>query len=282
MISAYYGLVFIHVPKCAGMAIEAALGGLPAGQRPEQHWTSHQFRTYHPDAWETCERFAVVRHPLARAMSFTRFFRRFDPVWRRHLGHVSDDTLLWHLMMSANLLTTHTADRMITDDVEVLRLEELGTAWPSFAARFDLPKVLPSHNAAPTPTPNDAVPVATELAVAALFEADYTRFGYPLPTTDLAALSPDEQGKVLWARLRALALRHPEQAPADAQRRFVEAVDGWAEALPLPAWRDRWHAATAAHPVDASGGRSTILWTEHVHDHVNAALGRPLWAPWAP
>lgn len=279
MISHVHGLIFVHVPKCAGMAVEVALGGLPPAQHAEQHFTSAQLRAYHPDAWEAYHRFAVVRHPVARSWSFVRFIRRYDPVWRRHLGHVDDATLLWDLLMSTNLLTTHTCARMVDDDVEVLQQEQLATAWPAFADRHRLPDALPRRNAGPdAPRPDDP---ALALAIAALFEEDFTRFGYALPDVDPRDLDLPDQGRVAWARLRARAQRtrlaEPDALPA--LRAWLEA---WAEALPVAPWRDRWAAATAAHPLDASDPRALVVWTETVHDHVRAALGAPLWHPWSP
>jgi hypothetical protein len=275
VISHLHGLVFLHVPKCAGMAIELALGGLPGPQRAEQHFTGAQLRQYYPEAWSEYHRFAVVRHPVARATSFVRFIRRYDPVWRRHLSHVSDDTLLWDLLMSTNLLTTHSAARMIpADEVEILHLETLDHDWPAFADRFGLPDRLPRHNAAPTPAP--AVSPDLALAIAALFEADFLRFGYPLP--DPAGLDEPGHGRVQWARLRAAALACDPTVDG-----ALSAFEARVDALDLPpAWRARLDAARADRPLAPTDTRDVVAWTEAVHDDVNAALGKPRWGGWVP
>jgi hypothetical protein len=277
MISHLHGLVFIHVPKCAGMAVEAVLGGLPVAQRPEQHFTGAQLKRYHPDAWGEYGRFAIVRHPAHRATSFVRFIRRYDPVWRRHLGHLSDDALLWDLLMSTNLLTTHSAAAMIPpDEVEVLRQEELDDAWPAFADRFGLPDRLPRRNAAPTPAPRLSPDLA--LAVAAVFAADHARFGYPLPEVTLADLDEPAQGRVQWARLRAAAWSCDALDPTSVAEfeAFIDALD-----LPPP-WRARLDAARSALPLRPREARDVVGWSEAVHDHVNAGLGKPLWRAWVP
>lgn len=281
MISHHHKLVFVHVPKCAGMAVEHALGGLPFPQREEQHFSGHQYRRYHRDVWDSYHRFAVVRDPLARAWSYVRFYRRWDAVWRRHLGGVSSDDLLRDLLMSSSLLTSRTAAGMLTGEEEVLRQEELATAWPAFAARHGLPAELPERNAAPQATHAAEMRPATQLMVAALFQADFTRFGYPLPDLDLASLPLEEQGPVCWARLRAWALRFSTATLPAQREEALAALEAWVVALPEEAWQRRWRAMVERRPP-VFGGTELVSWTEEVHDEVRVALGKPSWAPWRP
>ena len=280
MISHVHRLVFVHVPKCAGMAVEASLGGLPAPQRSEQHARGHKLRERYPDVWRDYTQFAIVRHPVARAHSYIRFFRRFDAVWRRHLPHVDDATLLRDAMMSVNLLTQRTCAIMLTGEEQVLTLEALDTAWPAFAAEHDLPRVLPRVNEAPS-RPKEPLPPAVVLMIEALFADDFDRFGYDRSGIALDDLDLPEQGAVLWARLRAWALdaaaggrgiRDPQAAAL--------ALDAWVDTLPVAAWRDRWHATVRDLPPPLRVGGEPVPWTEAVHEAINIQLGAARWEPW--
>ncbi|MFT6147008.1 MAG: hypothetical protein ACJAZO_001594 [Myxococcota bacterium] len=54
-------LVFSHVPKCAGMSVELAVGGLAHAQRIEQHWGWQTVQRFYPDEYAAYTRFAVHR-----------------------------------------------------------------------------------------------------------------------------------------------------------------------------------------------------------------------------
>ena len=280
MISHHHRLIFVHVPKCAGMAVELALGGLPRPQRGEQHFSGHQYRRYYPELWGRFERFALVRDPVRRCLSYTRFFRRWDAIWRTHLRHVPDEVLLRDQLMSVGMLTSHAAHVMLTGEETILKLEEIRTAWPAFARPRGLPDTLPRHNASPSPSRHEDVSPATQLMIAARMPEDFTRFGYPLPNFPLSDLPLKEQGAVLWARLRAWALRHQEPGASAAAARAE--LQQWVESLPEPEWVRRWKVAVERRPppLDLSG--SLVLWSEYIHDDLHRALGQPLWEPWSP
>ncbi|MCB9689057.1 MAG: hypothetical protein H6738_12770 [Alphaproteobacteria bacterium] len=280
MISRVHQLVFVHVPKCAGMAVEAALGGLPDAQRTEQHLTGHQYARYHPEAWSRFHRFTVVRDPRARCVSYVRFYRRWDAVWRRHLGHVADSVLLRDLLMSSSHLANLRPHRMLTGDEEVLRVEELDVSWPAFADRHRLPAVLVARNASPKVAHAAELSVADELFVAARCPEDFTRFGYALPTHDPTTLSLEDQGAILWARLRwmAEAFAHRELD----EDGFRAALGDWVAALPLDDWRRSWSHAVERLPLRLGRDVNPVSWTERVHEEIHRAHGLALWKPWSP
>lgn len=280
MISHQHRLIFVHVPKCAGMAVEAALGGLPVAQRTEQHFSAAQIRATHPDLWERYTAFTVVRHPVLRALSYVRFFRRFDAVWRRHLAEVPDTVLLRDLLMSTNGLTQHTPSSMLSGTERVLRLEELAETWPDFAREFGLPLELPQRNRAPERTRATDLDDVTALMIAALFPADHHRFGYEPCPTPLDSLPLESQGPVWWARLRAWSLQHKEASTTEQRERAHEALEDWVRALPTDGWRAVWREVTAEHPPVFDGHEGLITWASHRHDDVNRQLGKPLWDAW--
>ena len=279
MIAHPHHLIFIHVPKCAGMSVEDALGGLPRQQLREQHATARELRDRYPDEWAAYHRFAIVRNPVDRCRSFTSFFRRYDPVWRRYLGAVDDERLLRDLLFSHNMLTRYTAHRMLTGDEEILKFEELSEFWPAFAARHGLPKALPERNRS-SGAPPPVSPVIPHL-VAALCPEDFDRFGYARPE-GASALPLADRGALCWAELHAWARRLPAQWSTDAARAAEAWLAGWRARLPDPSWIARYDDLIAARPPDLTGDRAVEMWAEHLHEDVNRAIGKPLWAPWQP
>lgn len=58
------GLLFVHVPKAAGMAVSQAIYGAPV-----QHATIRYYQTVAPDLVAVVPTFAVVRDPISRFLS---------------------------------------------------------------------------------------------------------------------------------------------------------------------------------------------------------------------
>lgn len=281
MIAHPSGLIFVHIPKCAGMSVEAALGGLPARQLSEQHWTGELLRRHYPEEWSAYHKFTVVRHPLDRAWSYVRFLRRLNPVWRRHLKAVDDATLLRDLLFGNSELARLNADTMLTGEEEILKFEELSTAWPAFAERHGLPSELPRRNSAPGSPPPP--PPLIRLLAAEFFGAEHERFGYPRPDPAAVSLTLADRGALCWARLHAWAKSLARVTWSTDTARATEAwLERWRASLPDPSWIARYDAAVAARPARFASGNDVVMWAQYLHDDVNRALGKPLWEPWEP
>ncbi|KQS54043.1 hypothetical protein ASG17_13950 [Brevundimonas sp. Leaf363] len=72
------GLIFIHVPKSGGSSVKAMLRALPGFQAlPEGLWTHSSAadarRVLGAETFDRCWRFAVVRHPAPRLLSWAAF-----------------------------------------------------------------------------------------------------------------------------------------------------------------------------------------------------------------
>lgn len=64
------GVVFIHVPKSAGMSISSAIYGRPLG-----HIKARDIKKYSATAYNSCFKFAFVRDPLSRYLSSWKFMQ---------------------------------------------------------------------------------------------------------------------------------------------------------------------------------------------------------------
>lgn len=77
------GTAFVHIPKNAGTSVElATLGILPcsntsAAKQPcgSEHATAATLRACSPHRFDVTETFAILRHPIARALSMYRYTR---------------------------------------------------------------------------------------------------------------------------------------------------------------------------------------------------------------
>lgn len=287
MIDHARGLVFVHIPKCGGLSVERALGGLPPDQHAMQHWGAELLARHCPQAWRDYRRFAIVRHPVARAWSFVRFLRRHDPVWRHRLrDEVADAELLGDLLQGHNLLTRATPHRMLPASgpaagwpVEIVPLETLDRWWPGFARDHELP-ALPRINAAPDPAP--PVPDWVRLAVEAAFPECFDRFGYLRSGLDADALDPQARGRVAWTALHAWAQRQDDDATPGQVMQRQRWLGNWVLGLPDALWRERWAEAVVARPPPMAEGRALLAWSEDIHEDLRLRLGQRPWQPWRP
>ena len=75
MIIGKYKAIHVHIPKCAGMSIEAAFGAKKLGQ----HYHKRRFiRTFGAHKWEKYFKFAFVRNPWDRFVSLYHFRKKYQ------------------------------------------------------------------------------------------------------------------------------------------------------------------------------------------------------------
>lgn len=70
------GVIFVHIPKCAGSAVSHSLYGKSLG-----HWSAAQLINHDAEIFDRLLKFAVVRDPVERALS----------AWRYCLSNGTDD-----------------------------------------------------------------------------------------------------------------------------------------------------------------------------------------------
>lgn len=79
MITHDHGLIFIHIPKCAGRSICNTFN-----QRFD-HFTARYYEKEYSRFWNTYTRFTIVRHPLDRLVSMYHYIQnhrrhRYEPI----------------------------------------------------------------------------------------------------------------------------------------------------------------------------------------------------------
>jgi hypothetical protein len=75
-------LIFIHIPKCAGTAVEVFFAGRTWSNinKKTTHITAQEaVKLYGRETWDSCFTFSVVRNPWARLLSFFNMFRQTNP-----------------------------------------------------------------------------------------------------------------------------------------------------------------------------------------------------------
>ncbi len=68
------GVIFIHIPKNAGVSVNTALYGQFMG-----HYTAREVARYCPQTWRTLPSFALTRNPWERCLSAWRFATQPEP-----------------------------------------------------------------------------------------------------------------------------------------------------------------------------------------------------------
>tara|TARA_R100000322_G_scaffold42860_10_gene27038 strand:+ start:3905 stop:4618 length:714 start_codon:yes stop_codon:yes gene_type:complete len=212
VISHHHRTIFVHIPKCGGQSVEQAflddlgltwaqraplvLGrNLPGGAGPPRlahlsaaDYTRHHFVT--PEMWRDYFTFAVVRDPVARAMSL---FNHLAPV--ATLDAFVHDWLpeqfalapayeaskhgnpgKYHFVRPQTDFVT-TAEGAILPD-RIIRLEDLATVWPEVQSNARFAASLPHRNASGSGVTTRDLSQRGVDAIAALYQRDFETFGY--------------------------------------------------------------------------------------------------------
>jgi hypothetical protein len=193
-------LVFVHLRRTAGNSIEAALGGIVLFDRwfrrtetwdnqlhrgrswykrdrrgHRIHSTAAEIRAFHPDAFERCFRFTIVRNPWEQMASL---YDRLHPQDRGHEGFrawLRGFDLAPGTVPAASLYDA--AGRCLVDFIG--RFERLQTDFDEACDRAGIPRCrLPHTNSARGPRAATLYDDETRSIVARLYAADIARFGY--------------------------------------------------------------------------------------------------------
>jgi chondroitin 4-sulfotransferase 11 len=177
--------VFIHINKCGGTSVEAALG-IPC----KIHDTARARRLkIGRRRWEEAFTFALVRHPYARAISLYKFRVRTNqtglgdkPIalndWVRATFGEKDPAYYDKPLMFAPCFDwlSDGNGRIIVD--HAAKLEAIDAEWPTIEARTGRTAALPVHNASgPGPAPEALDPTSRRI-VQGHFQKDFEEFGY--------------------------------------------------------------------------------------------------------
>ena len=201
MISLVHKTVFIHIPKCAGQSIEAAFCedlGLKWGkhryllgcmERPPSWRDDLPKRLAHLSAHEIIERrllppklfrafysFAVVRDPVARAVSMWRFLESelgFEEFVSNELGPKAAAGHYFHRPQK-DFLCAPGCDELLVD--QVIPFSRLSAEWPGVMRRAGLSAPLGHRNRAPGNRASPRVTARAEARIREMYAADYATF----------------------------------------------------------------------------------------------------------
>jgi len=178
--------VFIHINKCGGTSVEAALD-IPV----KIHDTARLRRLkLGRRRWEEAFTFALVRHPYSRLISFYKYRTRYNQTGLR-----DDRPLELNAWIAATLVDRNPAyydvprmfapcfdwisdrnGRIIVD--YVARIETIGEQWPVIQERTGRMMPLPVRNASRGELSRDALDGESRRIIQERFRKDFEELGY--------------------------------------------------------------------------------------------------------
>ena len=203
MISHEHKLIFIHVPKCAGVSVCRFFE--KEGQILHRDWRS--VKKNNRPHWDIYHKFAIVRNPIDMVVSSFNFWMGLDdvsnikfhpmPLKERNIRYpkfreiVSDfDSFIDNIQKLSTLdfmaMHLRPASRFICNDFgnimvdQVIKLEDIVEEWPKLMKSLNLKeKPLPDYNKDPLKTFEPTYVQA--MKIYELYKADFEKFGYEPP-----------------------------------------------------------------------------------------------------
>ena len=179
--------VFIHINKCGGTSVEAALG-IPL----KIHDTARLRRMkLGRRRWEQAFTFALIRHPYSRLISFHKYRSRYNQTGLRDRPVALDDWIeevfekrnpaLYDIPRMFAPCFDWLSDgkgRIIVD--HVAKLETIETDWPLIQARIGQTAELPTRNISGPGSGRgwDALGPDARRIIQKHFHRDFEEFGY--------------------------------------------------------------------------------------------------------
>ena len=178
--------VFIHINKCGGTSVEAALG-IPV----KIHDTARLRRLkLGRRRWEEAFTFALVRHPYSRLISFYKYRTRYNQTGLR-----DDRPLDINAWIRATLVDRdpayYDAPRMFAPCFDwisdrsgriivdyVAKIETIGEQWPIIQERTGQTMLLPVYNASGSALGWEVLDVEARRIIQEQFRKDFEELGY--------------------------------------------------------------------------------------------------------
>lgn len=183
------GVIFVHVPKAAGVSVSRALYGRPLG-----HFQATDIRRVCPDIFAKLHTFGVVRHPTQRLYSAYRFARtggttemsiKHPAIYRtevfssfdRFVGEwlVKQDVTALDGVFRPQHHYLYDENQVIVD--QVIPLEHIGNGMRILSARLGREIVLGHHNKS-VEQPLDTLSPETLAIIFELYKKDFEIFNY--------------------------------------------------------------------------------------------------------
>lgn len=194
--------IFLHIPRCAGTSVEIWLAGQDWWQidPATKHLTVRQARTAYAGFWDDYFKFAIVRHPLSRSRSCLKYSSHFGLVQTPDGGI---DFSGYHALFGDQIiverdhrfyppgavehpghLPRQVYGNILDDDIDfVAKFETLQQDMSRVQRQLGLTRGFDFHaeaSDAPAASPADqpSFPAKTLGKIEALYERDFTKFGY--------------------------------------------------------------------------------------------------------
>lgn len=185
-----HSCIFIHVPKCAGSSVKAALfTDRTQGHTPLRYYEEN-FREFYGRAFK----FGFVRDPLDRAYSAFRYLHADTSAAGRNAAahrlarkHGDFDTFVRQWLCAENVQRQihfvpqwqWLCDSLGDIAVDYVgRQEEMDSAFAHVCQRLGVDAKLPQTNVSPKPKERPQFAAATIDRVRLVYERDYELFGY--------------------------------------------------------------------------------------------------------
>ena len=177
--------VFIHINKCGGTSVEAALG------IPKLHDTARLRRLkIGRRRWEKAFTFALVRHPYSRLISFYKYRARYNQTglrderpldlnaWIRATLADRDPAYYDQPRMFAPCFdwVSDRNGRVIVD--YIAKLETIEEQWPVIQERIGEPGALPVRNVSGNRSDREILDGEARRIIQESFRKDFEAFGY--------------------------------------------------------------------------------------------------------
>ena len=147
-------LLFLHIPKTAGRAIECAMTNKNVVSNADFYQASvihrHAKMLDYGEYWQTYKTFTVVRNPYSRCLSAYRHEAAVvdkRPWWEQQMMEKSEGDFrvfvrdfLPHMVENRVLFYPQWSWLEPTPD-DVLRFEDIDTEWTRFATPYKMPKL---------------------------------------------------------------------------------------------------------------------------------------------
>lgn len=163
-------IIFIHIPKCAGVSISTAFGyntNLASGR----HYTSKEYKEKYPYEYKTYYKFAFVRNPYSRILSFYNYILS--------LGRTNKPFNEWVYNMDGEPEYLFSPMKHWVDEgTEIYRFEQIGDEFGRLNKTLNININFPYHNSTNSVYKNESYNEDSINFIKNKYKDDFILFNY--------------------------------------------------------------------------------------------------------